>query len=156
MVQPVKTNKGVTLIELMVVLIITLIMMLGVYGMLTITMQENIESLLREEAIRIAEEILNQIRALPFDKIQPDGTWTDDEFQAVLGYPSTDPDPDKLNPPLDRSFRGFIVHYTPVIKVTSYGTKPDLKEVEVTIRWQYRDFTKTHTTRTIIRNPKDV
>jgi|Deesub1362B_J571_1020462.scaffolds.fasta_scaffold00061_113 prepilin-type N-terminal cleavage/methylation domain-containing protein len=149
-------NRGFTLIELMISLVIILIMMLGIIGMLTLSMQENIDSMLREEAIKVAEEILNEIRALPFEEVAPSGTWSDANFEAVLGYPSTDPDPNALNPPLDRGFRGFIIHYTPKVRVTYYGNLPDLKEIEVTVEWEFKGGNKSHTIRTIIRNPQDV
>ncbi len=149
-------NRGFTLIELMVSLVIILIMMLGITGMLTLSMQENVSSMLREEAVKVAEEILNEIRALPFEEVAPSGTWSDANFEAVLGYPPTDPDPNTLNPPLDRGFRKFIIHYTPTVKVTYYGSLPDLKEIEVTVEWEFKGNNKSHTVRTIIRNPKDV
>lgn len=141
-------NRGFTLIELLVALVIIMIVMLGISTMLTLSMQENISSLLREEAVKVADEVLNGIRSLPFDDITPDGTWNDNDFMNALGYSPADPDPDALNPPLDRAFRKFIIHYTPQVTV---NTTDDLKEVTVAVTWQFKGVQKRHTISTIIR-----
>lgn len=59
-------SKGFTFIELLVALVILMIAMLGILEAMALAMQQNLETYSRDEAVRIAEEGMNQLRNTSF------------------------------------------------------------------------------------------
>ena len=68
-------SRGFTLVELMCAM---LIMSVGLFGLLqsvSVAYEHNARNKLREEAVQIAEEHLNQMRARPYDNISITRVW---------------------------------------------------------------------------------
>lgn len=63
------SRKGFTLIEVLVALVILSVAMLGVLDAMAIAMQQNVELYCRDEAVRIAEQDMNQVRNTKFDDL---------------------------------------------------------------------------------------
>ncbi len=63
------SRKGFTLVEVLVALVILSIAMLGVLDAMAIAMQQNVELYCRDEAVRIAEQDMNQVRNTLFTGI---------------------------------------------------------------------------------------
>ena len=65
--QTVRFNKrGFTLIEVLVAMVVLMIAMLAVLDAMTIAMRKNLETFLRDESVRIAEQSMNEARNMSF------------------------------------------------------------------------------------------
>lgn len=119
-------NKaGFTLIEVMVAFVILLIVMLGLLNLTAQVTTVNVKNAIRDEAIKVAEEIMAQQMALPFDSII-----------------STDP------AAISRKLRNFILTYDPKVDVTTYS---DAKVINVTVTWEYKGTPYSHTITSLVR-----
>jgi len=63
------SEAGFTLIEVMVSIIIMMIGLLGLLQAINVAMQHNLKNQLRDEAVRLADDRMNSLRARPFDQI---------------------------------------------------------------------------------------
>jgi type IV pilus assembly protein PilV len=70
-VQPIakSNNKGFTLVETMVALVILSVSMLGILDAMVLAMQQNLENFSRNESVRIAEQTMNELRNTAFDDL---------------------------------------------------------------------------------------
>jgi len=65
-----KNNRGMTLIEVLIAIVITFIVFLGLSGSGIFVMNENIKNSLRDEAVSVAGmEMDNNVRNIPFDTL---------------------------------------------------------------------------------------
>jgi type IV pilus assembly protein PilV len=55
-------RKGFTLVEVLVALLVLSVTMLGILDAMVVAMQHNLEIYCRDEAVRIAEQEMNQVR----------------------------------------------------------------------------------------------
>ena len=62
-------NSGFTLIELMVAITIMIVGLVGMFDMLWVATRKNVENELREKAVAVAEQELNNLKAQPFANI---------------------------------------------------------------------------------------
>ena len=62
-------NSGFTLIELMVAITIMIVGLVGMFDMLWVATRKNVENELREKAVAVAEQELNNLKAQPFADI---------------------------------------------------------------------------------------
>lgn len=63
------SRKGFTLIEVMVSIIILMVGLLGMFQAVNLAMDKNIENQLRQKAISVAEQQINDLKARPFDTV---------------------------------------------------------------------------------------
>ena len=81
---PAKTQGGFTLIEILVSVLILLVGLLGVVGMQMLSLQANQGAYFRSQAVYIAGEILDAMRANPTAADQYLGTYPVDGGGAKL------------------------------------------------------------------------
>jgi len=62
-------SLGFTLVELLVAMVILLVGLLGLFDTLHVAMRRNVENELREKAVAVAEQELNNIKTQPFNDI---------------------------------------------------------------------------------------
>ena len=72
-----QNKSGFTLIELLVSMVIMLVGLLGLLQTVNIAMEYNLKNQMRNEVVRIGDEIMNGMRTQPFDTV----------FQSTLQYP---------------------------------------------------------------------
>ncbi len=111
-----KSSTGLTLIEVLISLVITLVLFLALMQSALLSIDSNTTNLLREEAISIAEERMRELRDLSF---------------AGLGNVATTP--------FTREFRNFPVDYFVTVTVTPAGT--DAKQINVLVEWEWKEKT---------------
>lgn len=59
-------SKGFTFVEVLVALVILMVAMLGILQVMVMAMQQNLEIYSRDEAVRIAEQTMNELRNSSF------------------------------------------------------------------------------------------
>jgi len=102
-----------------------------------IVMQKNIENALRDEAVRIADMRLSEIRSCAFDSVDPVG--------------HIDLNAETINmPDVIRTVRSFEVTFHTNKSVSISAASPDTKEVIVTVTWRYKAQDFAHSIRTYV------
>jgi prepilin-type N-terminal cleavage/methylation domain-containing protein len=130
-------KRGFTLIEMMLAMVIILIAMLGLYKSVVVSIDSNVKNVIRDEGTRLAEEVINLIRVIPYNNIVPAGnavpvTWTDADWDTALpalaaqGY----------TPPITRDLRNMSVEYEIIVRVTENANT--FKQVNVVVGWDHR------------------
>jgi hypothetical protein len=124
----------------MIALVILLIVMLALMQTVTLGISSNVTNLLRDEATKIAELRIAELRNKLF---------TDGALAATAGTDEV--------PVTRREFRNFAVDFTRRRTITDLGG--DDKRVDITITWEWRNRTVaggnpyTYTVSTIVRRP---
>ena len=62
-------KKGLTLVEVMIALVVLLIVSLALMQTALVSINSNMTNILRDEAVSIAEESMNEARNIPFDNL---------------------------------------------------------------------------------------
>ena len=163
-----KTEKGLTLVEVIVALTIFLIVFLGIMQVALLSIDYNMHNVLRDEAVKVAAMRVEDTRIAPFDKVT----------EAILN------DPNSLYNPLNNPNEPSYVPNTPVslsacgnppvsdagpypigikrnfrnIRDFPYGTQvtvtdidANTKQIAVLVRWQYKNECFTHSVITLRR-----
>lgn len=124
----IRDKGGFTLIEVMIAFVIILITMLGLLNLTAQVTAVSVKNTIRDEGIKVAEEIMAQQRALPYDDI-------------VTNTPAK----------ITRNLWNFSVTYSPTVSVTPYA---NAKTIDVTVTWQYRGTNYSHTISSLVRRPE--
>lgn len=126
-------NKtGFTLIEFCVAVLIMMVGLLGLLQAVNMATAHNLGSMLRNEAVSIADEQMVLTRVSVIDS----GTYT--ALAAQSNY-------------LNRKNRGGFSNYSVVRTVSSVSA--NTKEVSVRVAWRYKGNKLNHTISTSITNP---
>ena len=121
-----KNNRGLTLIEVMISLVIVFIVFIGLSSSGLLVLEENIKNSLRDEAVSVTEPEVQHARTLPLDNIVS-GT------RPVVTYP----------------IRGLVVTYTPTWNVSVLDGST--RQLNVTVMWSRRGRSYSHQVATIVR-----
>lgn len=76
-------NRGFTLLEVLVAMVITLIGLLGLLQSVNIATQHNVKNQMRDEGVQIAEESIGNLRARPFGRLST--SWSPRPVTGNLG-----------------------------------------------------------------------
>lgn len=125
----IRDKQGFTLIEVMIAFVIILITMLGLLNLTAQVTAVNVRNTIRDEGIKVAEEVMEQQRALPYDNIVTN----------------------KKLPPVKRNLRNFSLSYLPSVEVKTYA---NAKTVDVTVTWEYRNTKYIHKITSLVRRPE--
>ncbi len=128
-------NKGVTLIEMMISLVILLVVSLALMQTSILGMKTNAQNVVRDEAVNVAEMRINQLRSLPFP-VAP----AINDLTATINA---------LDTQQTRTFRGFTTTYAPSRTVTDLNA--DSKQITISVSWTYGGRAFSHTVTTIMR-----
>jgi len=101
----------------MVAMVIMLIGLLGLLQSVNVATEFNLKNHLRDEATRVAENIMNDMKTGPFDRNY-------NNFTTV---------PSKIR----NTAKGYSVRRTNTAMSTS-------KEYQVDVKWKYKDYSATH------------
>lgn len=128
-------KKGLTLVEVMIALVILLLVFLALMQTALLSINSNINNLIRDEAVSIAEQHMIFIRNMPFDSVTVTGFVADPRAE--------------IND--TRDFRNFSVTFRPQRQVTDQGL--DNKQVDITVSWDWKGETFTHSINAVLRRP---
>ena len=113
-----RDSKGFTLIEMLMAMLIMTVGLLGLLQSVNIALEHKNRTRLREEALVIAEEQMNDWRIKDFDKID-----------------NEDP------PKVERSIGGSPKYFAVSKRVTPMG---DTKKLRVAVSWEYKQVINEH------------
>ena len=131
-----KTNKkGLTLVEMMIALVVLLLVFLALMQTALLSINSNINNIIRDEAVSVAEQHMIFIRNMKFDDVSVTGFIAD-----------TRPEINDT-----RDFRNFSVTFIPQRRVTDQGL--DNKQVDITVSWIWKGETFTHSINAVLRRP---
>jgi type II secretory pathway pseudopilin PulG len=139
----VKTANGFSLVEVMIALCVLFLVFMGLMQSALLGIDSNMRNILRDEALRIAAERMEETKNIPFDNVVSDAG-TQITFTGPCAGP---PINDAAYPVLvQRDFRNIIdFDYGTRMTVLDYGAAPiETKRITVTVRWEYRDTCFTH------------
>ena len=135
MAAAVNNNKGFSLVELMVALVILLVSLLGLLAVLTTSISANIDNELRNTAVRLVNQTAESIHGLPIDDSDISDTTTgtshirdaSSSTQDLKGFPKP-----------TQSIRGFQQSYSISWNVIDKDVKDNganLKEIIISITY---------------------
>ncbi|MBI3378484.1 MAG: prepilin-type N-terminal cleavage/methylation domain-containing protein [Nitrospirae bacterium] len=135
-------NKGVTLVEVMIALVVLLIVFMGLIQASLVSIDQNVRNEVRDEAVRIAAEYMTRTKATAFSAVTATGincaagpaTWT--------AFPGT--------PTVARDFRNMPITYNIGRCVDDLDTEN--KRVGVVVTWPYKGENFTHTILSTLRS----
>lgn len=117
--------RGFTLVEFLVATVILMVGLLGMLQGINVAMDKNVENLLRNEAIIVADERMMLKRGKQFDALS-----------TITSNLST-----------QRYSRGIFKNYS-ILEVVSAATTdsgvPRSKEISINVTWQYRNNRNAH------------
>ena len=108
-----RNKKGMTLIEVMLALVILMVVSLALMQTALLGMRENLKNVMRDEAVNIADQRINELRNLP--------------FHALFSAPA--------EAAISRSFRAANVTFTPTRTLSQIDTKTI--QIDMRIDWHY-------------------
>ncbi len=142
-------NRGVTLVEVMISLVILLIVFMGLIQASILTINHNVRNEMRDEAVRVAAEYMSRTRANVFSSLVPNGG-----FQPFPANPA-------VNPFLvTRNFRGLQRQYS--VERWIEALDANTTRIAIRVRWLYTDDDQTlpvgnwpqqHVIYYVMRNP---
>jgi len=136
------SNKGFTLVEFMIALVIMTVGLLGLLQTVNFAIHHNINNQLRQESAMLADECMNLEKAKPFDRIS-----------TMSSMPT--PVADALEPTkyvrrsaTDRVINGAFRNYS-VIK-TNTVTTTLTKTVDIRVGWRYKQDRFNHSISSLV------
>ncbi|HIJ90815.1 MAG: prepilin-type N-terminal cleavage/methylation domain-containing protein [Desulfobulbaceae bacterium] len=118
-------QQGFTLVEIMIALLVFMVVMLGVAGGLITAIQANRGNVVRDEALRLAEDELNRLKGIQFSVFA-----TSAELTATVPPAWTAPTNVLSN------IRGGTVTFARARQITDLATAATaLKRVDVAVGW---------------------
>jgi len=137
-----RDNKGVTLVEVLIAVVITLIVFMGLIQASILSIGVNMRNDLRDEAVRLSSDIMSQLRAAPFDDINRDGTADPANPTAFAFNWDQDGTADNIH---NVAIRNATIPYTIAVNV-QWPTAGDNNHKQITISatWQWQGEAATH------------
>jgi prepilin-type N-terminal cleavage/methylation domain-containing protein len=114
-------NKGVTLVEVMIALVIFLIVFMGLMQTALLSIDGNVRNVQRDEAITLANGELDNLRNTPFDSLNADATW----------HCNTS----------SKDFRNISKQFNICERVTNLDAAPNTRSIDVVIGWDHKNET---------------
>ena len=141
-------NKGLTLVEVMISLVLLLLVFTGLMQSALLSIDHNMQNILRDEAISIATERMDESRNLPFDSVVNDAAVTPVNLPACGKPPFSDAGPYQVG--ITRNFRN-IQNFPFGTRRTVNDRDADTKEIQILVRWEYRNECYSHMVTTLRR-----
>ena len=133
------SNRGFTLVEMLVAMVIILVALLGLVQASLLSIDNNLKNLLRDEAVRLADEQMNVMKSLPItDDPYPGtnpglGATTNQQITPVVPQ-------DPLNPKaFVRYFGTYEGKYYVYLTITNLTTDHTRKSIQVFVGWTYKN-----------------
>lgn len=119
-------QKGFTLVEFLVAIVILMVGMLGMLTAINVAIDKNLENVYRTEAVMLADSQMMRIRSQSYESI-------------ATFYPSSS---------ATRSIRGVMKNYSVVRSVSQPTTKS--KQILVNVKWRKKNHQFSHSVESLI------
>lgn len=126
-------RRGMTLIEVMIALLILMVVSLALMQTALLGIRENLRNALRDEAVNIADQRMNELRNTDFNS--PDLALVSNQTETIIS----------------RTFRAANVNFTPKRTVTPIGSDMTTKQITITVSWGFAGQSYAHNVTTIMR-----
>jgi prepilin-type N-terminal cleavage/methylation domain-containing protein len=132
-------KRGSSLIEVLMAVTILAIVAAALMQASTLVLQQSVQNEMRDEAVRLAEQRMQELRSGPggFDNPDPSGNNVDLVIGNVTYLPIT------------RNIRNAPIPFT--VSKNVVGLDSDSKQVTVTIAWLFRNQQYNHSIMSIVR-----
>jgi type IV pilus assembly protein PilV len=128
-------NKGMSFLEVMIATVFLMVVSLALVQTSLLGFQENLRNSLREEAVRIADQRIGDLRTKAFTE-----TLTDPSLNAGVTAST-----------VTRNLRSFQKDYSVTTTVTDLPSgNPTNKQITVKVDWTYKGSTFSHSTTVIL------
>jgi prepilin-type N-terminal cleavage/methylation domain-containing protein len=121
-------NRGFTLIEVLVAIVILFISMMAVLHALGLSVEHNMKNIIMDEAVRLSEQKMNELRNTPITTL-------------ASSNPSTEV-------PISRNFRNITIDYNVNWIVESLSA--DSRAIQVLVQWRWKNIAHQHTATSIV------
>jgi prepilin-type N-terminal cleavage/methylation domain-containing protein len=118
-------NRGFTLVEVLVAIVILFISMMAVLHALGLSVEHNMKNIIMDEAVRISEQKMNELRNSPITSLASSS-------QA----------------PISRTFRNTTINYTVLWIVENLSA--DSRVIQVLVQWRWKNIDHQHTATSIV------
>jgi prepilin-type N-terminal cleavage/methylation domain-containing protein len=139
---PVPKNKGFTLIEMMIAMVIIMVSMLALGTMMEVTMNTNMTNEMRSAAVRLTNQTAEALLAIPTTQdsaIDPLLTASTTTYTRIAG----DSHQDSVGlPKIRQSIRGTSQTFN--IQWVVADTTPTMKQIQIMVSYQYKGKTLTN------------
>ena len=126
----IKINRGFTLVEVMVAILVMIVGMLGLLEMINVTLQNNLKNQLRAESVRVGERCMAQLRGRAFDNI----------FGSYTVVPS--------------KIRGSAINYSversTQVLATDGHSNPTSRQLTVVVKWGFKNISSQNTVVSVV------
>ena len=133
-------NKGVTLVEVMVSLVILLLVFMALIQTALISIEANTKNLARDTAVSVAEERMNDSRGEDFDTVITDAAAPTGAVCPTIFAAG------RTHNKIIRNIRQDFCSNRTVTDIDANN-----KQVTVTVSWIWREETLSHSATTVIR-----
>jgi type IV pilus assembly protein PilV len=138
-------NRGITLIEILISFVLVTVTSLALIQSALVAMNTNVKNELRNEAVKVAEQKMNDLRNTPF----PAPGFTND-------LTATPPPGNVADAVVTRNIRGTSYDFTPLRTITDVDVDPvslqvNLKQIYLTITWNYKNINYQYSVSTVVR-----
>lgn len=128
-------NRGFTLVELMIALLIASVGMFGVLTTINVTLQQTNKNELRNEGVKLGEKYMAEFRATPFDSIVGPYAFIN-VTTSVRGAKKT-----------------FVVERSEDTMAEDPPGTPSSKHLTVVVKWAYRNMTSLNRVVSVVARP---
>lgn len=159
MLHYIENKKGVTLVEVMVAFVVLLFVMMGLLQAALLSIDHNMRNIIRDEAISIAAMRMDEARNISFDSpyLNAGTEPSDGNVQTFPACATAPPPPTGPNPGAG-PYPVLVIRDLRSISDFPFGTRrfitdlnADTKEINILVRWQYRDECFSHSISTLRR-----
>jgi prepilin-type N-terminal cleavage/methylation domain-containing protein len=118
-------NRGFTLVEVLVAIAFLTISMLAVLHALGLSVEHNMKNIIMDEAVRISEQKMNELRNTPFASLTS-----------------------STQSPLLRTFRNVTISYNVNWIVQNFSA--DSRTIRVLVQWKWKNIDHQHSATSIV------
>jgi len=123
---------------MLVAMVIILVALLGLVQAAFLSIDNNLKNLLRDEAVRLAEEQMNVLKSLPINDVPYNPSANSFGLGAVTKQ-AVYPVPDINNHAFVRYFGSFPGQYYVYLTITNLTSDRSRKSIQVYVGWNYKN-----------------